>query len=431
MKISFVKLQNRYNHLKPLLFVSIALLFSTTPTKIHAQQITPADRLTGPDAVTNILHSNAQKKGALLDIDWLKDYDDWREELKNDIGLDFSLELNMIGLEATSSPGEDFSASQSLRFITKWDIVDRNGPNTGSLVVKLEHRYSYTDVPPTEFGFEIGYAGLLNGVFNDQGWRLTHGHWRQKFADGHGVFNIGFLDITDYADVFLLANPWSGGFSNVAFETSSNAFGDFPDGALGAMAGGFVTDNIYMTGLIVDANAKANDPMEGFNNLMDFGETFKSIEIGWASNDKELLMYTDNFHLTFYQVDERTPANAPEGYGVAFSFTKNIDDTWLPFVRGGLSEGGESVYEASLAVGFGYSKNIKSNLTGVGLHWGKPNIETFGNDLRDQWTFEAFQMWQLTHDIQITPDIQLIVNPALSPDTDFVAVFGMRVRMVF
>jgi hypothetical protein len=49
---------------------------------------------------------------------------------------------------------------------------------------------------------------------------------------------------------------------------------------------------------------------------------------------------------------------------------------------------------------------------------------------RDQLAMELFYRLQLVDGIQISPDVQLIVDPALQPSRDFVAVFGLRSRLV-
>ena len=113
------------------------------------------------------------------------------------------------------------------------------------------------------FAGELGYAGLTSVGYSDQGWRATHLFWRQRFGDGRGVSYIGFLDTTDYADVYTLASPWTG-FANIAFQNGSGAMGGIPDGALGAMVGGFLTDKLYLVGSIADANGDPTDLGERF-----------------------------------------------------------------------------------------------------------------------------------------------------------------------
>ncbi len=97
----------------------------------------------------------------------------------------------------------------------------------------------------------------------------------------------------------------------------------------------------------------------------------------------------------------------------------------------GWADGGGGIYEASVSAGFGFQDQPGGNLLGVGLNWGKPNPDTIPLDLDDQWTSEIFYRVQLTENFQITPSVQLLVDPALNPDEDFIALFGLRARASF
>ena len=48
-----------------------------------------------------------------------------------------------------------------------------------------------------------------------------------------------------------------------------------------------------------------------------------------------------------------------------------------------------------------------------------------------QYTLEAYYRLQLAEHLEITPDIQLIKDPALNPDEDLVWVAGLRGRLAF
>lgn len=76
------------------------------------------------------------------------------------------------------------------------------------------------------------------------------------------------------------------------------------------------------------------------------------------------------------------------------------------------------------------SRCIRNTLP-LGLHWGEPSERTFGPGLSDQYTFELFYRLQLLERLAITPDIQVLVDPALNPDTEVAAVFGLRARLAF
>ena len=403
--------------------IAVLLLHGEPTTAENAAQI-----LVGPDATDTLLAEDSQEKDDLLGTEPSKSWSDWKASVVERTGLDFGIDYNTLGYVASSSPGKDRSASGAFRFFGTWDLIERDGPNTGSIVFKFENRHRYGSVAPTDFGGELGYPGLLSAVFSNQGWRTTHLYWRQSFADGRGVSYIGWLDVTDYTDVYALASPWSG-FSNLAFQTGSGTIGGLPDGALGAMVGGFLNDNYYLAASIADANADQTDILDGFDTLFNDGETYKSFEIGRTSGREAL--FVNNRHLTFWQIDERDEAETSDGYGVAFSFTQAVGDNLLPFVRGGWAKDGGSLYERALSIGLGYSNNPSRSLLGIGLNWSRPNESTFGSGLGDQYTLEVFQQWQITENLAITPSVQFIKDPAFNPDKDAIALFGLRLRAAF
>ena len=406
-----------------------AVILTVASSPEVGQAADAATQLMGPDAVVNQLIDDQVDKADLVGTEPVgKRWDAWKARLKERSGLDFGFDYNTLGFAATESLGDDTSASGVFRFYGTWDLVGRDGPNTGSLVFKIENRHAYTEVTPSEFGTEIGYAGLNSCCFSDAGWRATHLFWQQRFADGRGVSYIGFLDITDYVDVYALASPWTG-FSNFVFTTGSGSMGGLPDGAFGAMAGGFLTEQLYAVGGIADANADASDLGGGLDTFFGDFETFKSIELGWTSEREELLI--DNAHVTFWQIDERDEAGTPDGWGINVSLTRQVGNHWLPFLRGGWAEDGASLYQASVSAGFGYAGIPGRDLLGVGLNWSRPNRDTFDEKLNDQYTLEIFQKWQVAERVQITPSVQLIKDPALNPTEDFTALFGLRARVAF
>lgn len=384
------------------------------------------DVLSGPDATPNVLASDEAEKPDILNVDIQERFDAFKKTIKESIGLDFGIDYNALGYVASSSLGKYNTSSGSLRFLGTWELFDRGGPNVGKLVFKIENRHSFGKVAPTAFNSEIGYAGLVSSVFSDQRWRATHLYWQQNFLGGKGVVYAGYLDVTDYTDVYALASPWTG-FSNLAFQTGSGTIGGLPDGALGGMIGGFLSDNIYVSASIADANADATNIGKGFDTFFNDFETFKTVEVGWTSGARRL--FVDNVHATFWQIDERTDAGTPDGYGISFSATKGINDRWLPFVRGGWAHDGGSLYEAALSVGVGYQRVPGRDLLGIGLNWSRPNEDTFGTKLDDQFTLEVFQRLQVTEGLQITPSIQLIKDPALNPNEEAIALFGVRARL--
>ena len=400
----------------------VALISITSPF-LHAQDA--ATELAGPDAVTSQLAADEKDKPDLLGIDEQAGFDEWKACVKESSGLDLGIDYLSLGLAATDSLGDNTAASGVFRVYGIWELFSRGKEDSGSFIFKVENRHAYTDVAPAAFAGELGYAGLTSVGYSDQGWRATHLFWRQRFGDGRGVSYIGFLDTTDYVDVYSLASPWTG-FTNIAFQNGSGAIGGIPDGALGAMLGGFLTKNLYLAGGIVDANGDPTDLGDGFDSMFNDFETFKSLELGWATKREQVFL--NNAHVTLWQVDKRNRAGTPDGWGISASITTSTDNGFTPFLRGGWADDGGSLYEASVSAGFGYSPNPGQSMLGVGLNWNRPNRSTFGPNLGDQYSLELFQQLQLTEGFEITPSVQVIKNPALNPIGDWSVFFGLRLR---
>jgi porin len=405
------------------IMVTGAIFALVVPSTLYAQSAN--DVLAGPDSTSVLLAEDDKKQDPLLDVNLQQSWSDSKASLKDRTGFDFGLEYITLGYVASESLGEDTAASGVFRFYGKWEMTGRGTKNTGTLVFKFDNRHRLDTVPVKEFAGELGYAGLIGPTYSDQGWRMTHTYWNQQFAEGRGAVYLGWLDVTDYTDAYALASPWQG-FANLAFQTGSGTIGGLPDAALGVAAGYFLNDNIYFGGGIVDANADAADPLAGWDTLFDQGETFKSFEVGWTTGSKA--RFFNNVHLTFWQIDEREEEGTPDGHGVAFSASYVVREHWLPFLRAGWADGGDSLYKASVSAGFGYSQDPRSSVFGVGVNWSRPNEDTFGVELDDQITAEAFMKLQATEGIELTPSIQYIQNPARNPEEDTIMLFGLRLR---
>ena len=61
------------------------------------------------------------------------------------------------------------------------------------------------------------------------------------------------------------------------------------------------------------------------------------------------------------------------------------------------------------------------DLIGLAVSWEAPTDPALG----DQYVVEAFYRFHLTPDTHLTPDIQIVVDPANAPDKEAVAIFGL------
>jgi len=389
----------------------------------------------GPDAVPNRIESDRQRRGTLFETGFLDTYWDWKDRVRERHGFTYGAEYNATFLTSSDRlPGADRKAAGGIfRFFGSWELFARDTEHPGGLQFLFEHTHDFTDTLPSSFLIEsAGNVGVSNLPYNDEGWRLNTLYWSQKFRGGRYEVVAGFLDVSDYVDVYPLVSPWTD-FFNLSFSIGAGAL-DIPnDGALGLAGGAWLTDSVYAIAGLVDLNANPTRPWKGFETFFRDNEYFSHFEIGWTGASQEAY-FLNNVHLTLWHTDDR--AGLESGYGAVLSFNHSIGDKWLVFVRAGYANDGGSLLEKSVSIGGGYTPGGLETLgagsqLGFGASWGKPNRALFGSGLDDQFTIETYYRLQVTRELAITPSVQLLIDPALDPEESTNWVFGIRARVAF
>jgi len=352
----------------------------------------------------------------------------WRDNIAQDYGFTFAADYTAFGLTATNTKvsSDDYAASGIFRFKGKWNLIGKESGNTGGIVFKVENRHKYTDTTPKDFAMRsIGMAGLILPSFNDQGNRLTVLYWEQNFNQGLSHLYLGFLDPTDYVDTYALGNPWSG-FANTVFSTGAASLGLPSEASLGLAMKHAFSDHVYGIASFSDGNAEPSNPFDGFDTFFNENEYYATAELGWIASDQRF--YTDNVHITYWQLDGGTTHSKKDSKGINFSASYLGESNIMPFIRAGVSEGDASILSASFTGGVGYFGLAGENNTlGFGLSWGEVNEEAFGKSFDNQYTAELYYNIAIGQHVNVTPDIQYIKNPALSNEDDS-WVFGMRAK---
>jgi porin len=421
-------------------FCVIGVWALTSAQTAFAQDLNSAEQARafgGPDAALNRIESDNVATDTPLKLNFMKPWYEWKDKLHKEHGLSFGVEYNTTYLRSSDRlPGTNKDASGGIfRLSGVWEAFGRGTAHPGNLSFLIERTDEFTNTGPSSLlGESLGYAGISNLNYNDDGWRLNTLYWDQKFHGGKYEVVGGYLDISDYVDVFPLVSPWTD-FFNYAFSIGVGAL-DLPsDGALGFAGAAWLTDDVYVMAGFVDENADATDPWEGFDTFFNDRDYFKHFEIGWTGASQEAY-YLNNVHLTLWQADEREELGVEDGWGGVFSFNHTVGDKWLVFARTGWAEDGGSLLERSVSIGGGYTPGGMATLgsgsqLGFGANWGRPNDALFGTDLDDQYTLEAYYRVQLSKELAITPSVQLLIDPALNPDEDRIWVGGVRARLAF
>jgi porin len=383
--------------------------------------------LAGPSSVGGQLDKDREAKGASDPVPRLSErYFSFKNRVEEEYGFSFGFDYNALFQAASDSLGDDKAAGGVFRAYGQWTLFGKDSENTGALVYKVENRQRLgTDIAPKGLASEIGYAGLSAVTFSNIGWALTNLYWNQHLLDNRLAFVGGIVDVTDYLDVYGLVNPWTD-FNNYAFTTNPTI--PAPDQGLGAAVRMVPTQNIYFLAGIADANGDPTTPEDSINSFFSEEEFFTHVEVGWVSSWAR--RFSDNIHLTFWHADERDQEQVPDGWGAAFSFSRLFAETWEPFFRAGYSEDGGALWERSVSAGFGYYPGNRSDVLGVGFNWSRPAEGVFGPGLDEQYTAEIYYRFQVMKVLSVTPDVQLIIDPALNPQESSIWVFGLRARLV-
>jgi porin len=346
-------------------------------------------------------------------------FDPWyqfKARLNENHGLQFGIAETMLYQDSTTG-GQDDSASGIIEVFGQWELLGRGTDNPGLLVFKGENRHRIeTALTPQALGFAVGSAIPTGTKFNEFSFAVTNLYWKQYFFDRQLAVVVGRVDPTDFVDVYALINPLTA-FTNLAFSTNPTIAA--PNQGLGVAAGAMLTDRLYAQGGFTDANGQPT--LAGFDTFFDVGEYFSYAELGITSSQDRI--YLDNVHVTLWHTDARETAMVPEGRGVAFTAQKFVCDRWLPFFRFGYSDGDAALMETTFSTGVGL-RRPNNDVAGIGVSWGRPS----SGPVESQFTSEAFYRFQLTQFLALTPDVQLIVDPALNPGQDVVAFFGLRLR---
>jgi len=413
-----------------ILVIAASLPFSA---KAEAESIAESDYSTevmfgGPTSPEGQAEERARIKEPAFRFDGIYDsFEPWREhkaKLKDDHGFSFNghYALAAQGADNTLAGGSTSGSSGVLRLSGIWELANRGTNESGSLVVTLDHRHAFNDPAPANLGSEIGYIGLTNTFFNDIGFAVINFNWQQKLNNGDSGVIVGRYDPNDYMNILGYVNPWTL-FTNLSILLDNSVA--LPDSSWGLGAGHWINDQWYVLGGINDANGNGADNLEFFDGGSEF---FKYAHVGWSPSKSE--RYYSNVHLLLWDVDERVKAGVAAANGFAIAANWTFEKTWMPFIRMGKSDGASPIYNKSATLGVIKKFHYRSDVVGLSVNWGElPPDPALAS--QNQTTTEAFWQIQFARNLEITPNIQYLKNPALNTISKDIWSIGVRTLLTF
>jgi hypothetical protein len=136
-----------------------------------------------------------------------------------------------------------------------------------------------------------------------------------------------------------------------------------------------------------------------------------------------------------YYSQPSVPLQPSSSRGISFSAVQNLNERYGLFLCANNASGDAIPIETSVAFG-GIVNNpfgrTRLDQAGIGIAWNKTNTATVGEPSRgSEWVAELYYSYTVFKALQLTPDLQVYVNPVLAPSTSLAAVFSLRTTFKF
>ena len=385
-----------------------------------------------PDDVIRKLERLEQPKDGKVKstpLDPLLDrWENVRDSLATKTGLTLGVAYTTLYQRLTEKKDGDHNAREGavgdLDIYGDWSLPGAARNWSVGFQAEMRHRI-LTSIPPSELGSSAGSLWGTTAGFNTQDMSLIQFWWQQSFFDEAVRFRVGKVDQGDFFDVGTL-NSANLFFSNNIL--SDNPAIGFPDNGLGGAVHMSPDDDWYVNFGIGDANARKTD--ESSSSFFDDRDYFTAVEFGWMP---DIADYGQGFYqVTLWDTDgnrTRSKRNDISGRGVALRFEQFLGEEFMAFATYSRSSGKARATRQLATAGIGMLDILgyKDDVVGVAVGWGQPR----DRGLRNQYVAELFYRMQITDYLQLTPDIQVIVDPSRNHKDDIIGVFGLRLRLDF
>ena len=422
-----------------------------------------------PDRVPNRLEQIDRLKDALIPTPgfdrFVQPWYDFKGRLSENLGLDLGFYYTMLYQKADPRDpfslvgmGRDEASGGWFGIVGQWELLGRGTNHPGILGFQLQQRHRIGAVVPQNIGPEIGSLWPTAIGYSELTFSAVELYWAQWLVKDRLGLVFGKQIPFAVHDYFAYKSPLDG-FLNASFGLNQSI--GYAEAGLSAGAGARPTKSTYILGGVYDGNGKLN--RAGFDSFFNEREYFVAVDVGWdpgyLEGSQEVYigpLRIRDVHATFWHKDHLKRVNSPEGWGVTL-FAEGEIGRVVPFLRYGYSQGtsrgNPALVDDLIAGGVGLTDVFgqSDDLIGIGFSYarfglgplGRPDpVDLTGDGIPDidlgdvardllrthQYAGEIFYRIQLTQELQITPNLQMIWDPSLNRDEDKVAVFGLRGR---
>jgi carbohydrate-selective porin OprB len=241
--------------------------------------------------------------------------------------------------------------------------------------------------------------------------------------------DIGKIDLVDFFDTSAAANCEKRQFLASPFVNNSAI--PFPQKGLGTRVMFSPSDFWYAEAAIADA--QANKRTAGFDTT--FGSDSDLFTIGEIGIRPKFFNMPGTYRVMGWYDPKEGDETTSVDDGVAISFDQKLTDKFTGFVRYGWTANSVNEFDDFVSFGGSFERLFEgrdNDVLGIAYCMGVRNPNDLTNeDVRQINLAEAYYNIQISKNVHITPDIQLVMNPGGLENESPAVVFGLRGRITF
>jgi len=313
---------------------------------------------------------------------------------------------------SASNTGIDKLLNTSYSFGGAWEPI-----NNGYISWWLRGGRPIGENRDTNLSQEIGAVLDSNASLESNALYLKELYWAHHVGESFR-YSVGWIDSSYRYDFNIAANDDASAFLASPLVNSPTI--PFPNSGVGADFLWKFNESLSIHAGIYQTNCDE----ENFECAItvENDELLAPIELIYSKAPG--LLGTGNYRFLAFTTKE----NNREGSGWSVSIDQEIG-RFIPFAR--VSSGNSEITKVkkffSAGTVFTSPLGRQWDKVGIGYAHGKPS----NNAQRDESMFELFWLLQLTPIIAVTPDVQVIKNPADNPDESRIWVVGARLQLDF
>lgn len=347
---------------------------------------------------------------------------DLKSNLKDNHQLDFyDVSYTILYQHANHAPSGDNSLlSGRFDLGANWELLDWGG-ESGSIGFLMRWGTNFSHNQDYSLNSRVGSIqniSFLGGAQQQATLNLLY--WRQTFMDQKLAVYVGKLHPNQHVDLSTVANDERTQFLAGPFD------GNPTNPQIAAYAPGLafeykMDNDFYLHGIMTDALARADTGLSTLHR----GRFYKAVELGYKPMGPDNTPTASNYRAYVWHED----TSAGNGMGVGLGFDHEMQGGWVPFARWGYANPDVAPVEHTVAVGL---TNIRpfgreGDMFGIAGTWANPSDDS----LREEKLFEIFYRIQVTENMELSPDLQFVVDPSLNPSEDLVTIVGLRLKVLF